>query len=488
MRLVRRRIGLFDATVSPRDYFALGLILTLLKQVLDRLVATRMFGRPWSLWRYALTGEIGGLFSLNRDDQIFYASMLAVALPFIVIGVVLTVQRLRDAGWPLWYTLLFFAPLPMNVIFFIIFCLMPSKPALSQPAVADMVGPVKPAQPERAAGTRPHFNYLRALVAILIPLPVAWVMSYLGTHILRDYGWSMFVGLPFVLPMLSMVIYGAGREVNYGECFQLGSLWILLAFGWLTVAGFEGLICIVMLLPLAVPIVMLGVLIGYMIIEYGPGNPDELAKITTVLFAVLPAMFGAEHLTIPDPSLFTCETAVVVNAPPEVVWRYVVSFTDLAPPDEWIFRTGLAYPIRARIEGSGVGAVRRCEFSTGEFIEPIEVWDEPRLLKFAVTQNPPPMREWNPLFDVHPPHLDGFLISKSGQFLLTPLAGSRTILKGSTLYQHGLWPAEYWRLWSDPIIHRIHDRVLRHVKKLAELDETGRDLVRRAGLPRERKL
>jgi hypothetical protein len=133
-----------------------------------------------------------------------------------------------------------------------------------------------------------------------------------------------------------------------------------------------------------------------------------------------------------------------------------------------VFHTGLAYPIRARIEGTGAGAIRRCEFSTGSFVEPIEVWDEPKLLRFTVTSNPPPMREWNPLFEIHPPHLDGFLVSKWGEFHLTPLTGGRTHLRGSTLYQHGLWPASYWRLWSDPIIHRIHDRVLRHIKRLSE--------------------
>ena len=113
----------------------------------------------------------------------------------------------------------------------------------------------------------------------------------------------------------------------------------------------------------------------------------------------------------------------------------------LTRPNDWLFRTGVAYPIRARIEGTGVGAVRHCEFSTGAFVEPIEVWDEPRLLRFAVTSNPAPMKEWNPLFEIHPPHLDGFLVSKRGQFLLTPLPGGKTLLKGSTLYQHGLWPA-----------------------------------------------
>ena len=31
-----------------------------------------------------------------------------------------------------------------------------------------------------------------------------------------------------------------------------------------------------------------------------------------------------------------------------------------------------------------------------------------------------------------------------------------------------MWPAFYWRLWSDAIIHRIHLRVLNHIKELAE--------------------
>jgi hypothetical protein len=78
------------------------------------------------------------------------------------------------------------------------------------------------------------------------------------------------------------------------------------------------------------------------------------------------------------------------------------------------------------------------------------------------------MQEWNPFFDIHPPHLDGFLVAKNGEFRLTALPGGKTLLTGSTLYQHGLWPASYWRTWSDPIIHAIHNRVLKHIKMLAE--------------------
>ena len=106
--------------------------------------------------------------------------------------------------------------------------------------------------------TRPRFSYKRAILAILIPLPVAAAVVYFGTHILRDYGWSLFVGLPFVLPMLSVVIYGFGREVTRWDCFWIAVLWMLLAIVLLVATAFEGLICIIMMLPLAVPIVVLG--------------------------------------------------------------------------------------------------------------------------------------------------------------------------------------------------------------------------------------
>lgn len=452
----------FGGTTSPVRYLTVGILLTLIKQALDKLVATQVFGRPWSPLSYALTGQIGGLFSLDRDDQLFYATMLALSLPFLAVGVVLTVRRLRDAGWPLWLVACSFAPMPINIVFFILLSIVPSRLATS--GTLGDIGDV----PVEAKAIRRPLSYGRAFSAILIPLPVAAAVSYFGTHVLRDYGWSLFVGLPFVLPMLSVVIYGLGREVTAGQCLSIGWLWLLVAILAMIATAFEGLICILMMLPIAIPIVMLGSIIGYFIVALGSRRPGELGKVALVLLALLPTMVGAEHLTTPEPLLFTCETSTVVDAPPEAVWRHVVTFSDLDEPDDWLFRAGVAYPIRARIEGTGVGAVRRCEFSTGAFVEPIEVWDEPKLLRFVVTSNPAPMREWNPLFEIHPPHLDGFLVSKRGQFQLTPMAGGKTLLRGSTLYQHGLWPASYWRMWSDPIIHRIHDRVLGHIKTLSE--------------------
>jgi len=85
-----------------------------------------------------------------------------------------------------------------------------------------------------------------------------------------------------------------------------------------------------------------------------------------------------------------------------------------------------------------------------------------------VTANPPPMEEWTPYRAIHPRHLNGYLVSNGGQFLLEPLEDGRTRLSGTTWYRHSMWPEGYWKLWSDAVIHRIHLRVLRYIKARTE--------------------
>jgi hypothetical protein len=185
------------------------------------------------------------------------------------------------------------------------------------------------------------------------------------------------------------------------------------------------------------------------------------------MFLVLPTATVPFDINA-QPPVYEVRSSIEIGAPPEKVWQHVVTVSEIPEPEEWYFQTGLAYPMRARMEGTGVGAVRYCDFSTGPVVEPIVTWDEPRLLRFRVSENPAPMREWSFYDHVVPKHLHGYFVSKQGQFRLTRLPNDRTLLEGTSWYQHGLWPSQYWRLWSDAIIHRIHWRVLGHIRSLSE--------------------
>jgi len=174
-----------------------------------------------------------------------------------------------------------------------------------------------------------------------------------------------------------------------------------------------------------------------------------------------------EAASLPPPPLLHVRSEVIVNAPIQTVWNNVISFPKISPPQQLMFKAGIAYPIDAEISGRGVGAVRHCNFSTGEFVEPITTWDEPRLLQFSVAKEPEPMKELSP-YKIHPPHLEGYLKCERGEFRLIPLPGGRTEMIGTTWYRDNIWPQEYWSLYSNAIIHNIHMRVLNHIKTVSE--------------------
>ncbi len=182
---------------------------------------------------------------------------------------------------------------------------------------------------------------------------------------------------------------------------------------------------------------------------------------------VLPLLAGGESLLL-EPTERVVSSSVEIDAPPEVVWQNVIAFPELPEQREWFFRLGIACPERARIVGHGVGATRYCEFTTGAFVEPITVWDQPRRLAFDVTEQPDPMFELSPYRHVHPPHLDHSLRSHRGEFRLVALDDGRTRLEGRTWYSVAIYPQFYWQLLSDELIGRIHHRVLTHIKSRSE--------------------
>ena len=480
--LVRR-----PALISRPRFFLIGTGLFVLKFLIDRLVARHVFGRDWSLRSYLIPEQAYTVASLPASDVWFFLAMLGVAVPFVVVGLAVTVRRLRDAGLSLRLAALFFVPF-LNLLFFAILSLLPSLPVAALatastsagdgPATGGAPPPPLPRYPRRASapqgdGTGPLARIMplnpaaSGFVASLLVFPLGPATAALAVFVMQNYGWGLFVGLPFVAGLLATLLHTHRAHRSFGSCVGVSIIALVGCGVGILCFAIEGAICLIMLFPLAVPIALVGAAVGFSIQR----RPAVLARGFPVemmgLLVVLPLLMGAEGLVKPAASVFAVTTSLEVDAPPAAVWRHVVTFSDIAPPTDWFFATGVAYPVRARIDGSGVGAVRYCEFSTGPFVEPITAWDEPRLLKFDVTHNPPPMREWGP-FDIHPPHLENYLMSHGGQFRLVELPGGRTRLEGTTWYQHHMFPEAYWRLWSDYVIGRIHRRVLIHVKDLSE--------------------
>jgi uncharacterized membrane protein YhaH (DUF805 family) len=457
----------WQGTVDRVPYLVLGTVLMVIKFGLDWLVAGLVFGRAWHPFHYLmLPHEAARIDQVKFEDRVFYAALLLLALPFVWCGVALTLRRLRATGLPAALVVLFFVPV-VNLVFFLVLGLLPSKPAQEErPRLPRLVGLRKVHY--RVAGDKAAAS---GAVALIFTVPLGLGLTLLSVEVLGNYGWGLFVGLPFAVGMISVLLYGFQQPRDLGTSLLVAVLSIAFLGAALLALAFEGAVCLLMAAPIAVALGVMGGIVGWAI-QLRPWNAGEVPCVVLALTLALPALMGAEYSAGLEPPPLEVTTTVEIDAPPETVWKHVVSFAELPEPDDWFFRTGAAYPMRAEIDGQGVGAVRHCVFSTGAFVEPIDVWDEPRRLGFTVAEQPPPLKEWSP-WDTHPPHLDHYLVSQRGQFLLTPLPGGRTRLEGTTWYTNKMWPAAYWQLWSDMAIHRIHLRVLDHIKRLCEREQAA---------------
>ena len=295
--------------------------------------------------------------------------------------------------------------------------------------------------------------------------------TYVSTFADHSYGLALFLVVPFFVGFLAVLVLDYLQPASLNAAITVSALSVLLLGLLMIEFAMEGAICLVMALPIAVPLAIFGGLIAYTL----RNKPVAQSPITFFLLAaIVPSGSALEREFQLVPDTFIVSTVIDLAASPERVWNAVLHPAKLAAPSQLLFRAGVAYPLASHIEGVGLGATRYCDFSTGKLVEPVTLWDDRHRLRFTVASNPLPMQEWTPYAQLHPAHLDGFLVSRQGEFQLEPLPGGGTRLRATTWYQDRLQPARYWRWWSDYIIHQVHQMVLENIRERSSLPETAR--------------
>ena len=167
-----------------------------------------------------------------------------------------------------------------------------------------------------------------------------------GAYLLSStgiYGVTLFAIIPTLGGMLGAAVYRARTRTQaavagLSACVVATSAFLLL--------GLEGIICILMTLPSSL---LFGSLGGLLYLRMVTG---ATAKMRAGLL-VLPLSMGYD--TAAQPPVYEVTSIIEINAPAERVWRNIVSFPGLAEPEEWHFKTGIAYPTGTRLNGTGIG-------------------------------------------------------------------------------------------------------------------------------------
>ena len=249
-----------------------------------------------------------------------------------------------------------------------------------------------------------------------------------------------------------------------GWWYRLFAPWIPVIAGVFTTAltGVEGMACIIMGLPILLPLATLGGLLGAWI---RPRSPVSIAA-----FALLPFVSGGIERGIPEPiALRSVESTIDIAASPQRVWATIVQVPPIAPeevPDALYLRLGFPRPIAATIDGAGVGAMRRATFAGNlVFHETVTDWQEPRLLSFRIaaqTDSIPPTT-----LDEHVTIGGEYFDVLQGTYLIEPTAsGVRLHLRSDLRVSTHFNP--YAGQWADAIMRSIQETILAVEKERAE--------------------
>jgi len=276
------------------------------------------------------------------------------------------------------------------------------------------------------------------------------------------YGWGLFVLTPFLVGVTTAYLANRATPLRAGRTAALVLQAAALGCLSLILLAWEGLICVIIAAPLGALVAILGGLIGRLLARLRAGGSTPIMAVST-----LPLVFALDA-ALPPSVMIESRDGIVISAPPADVWRALTTSDEIRPEAGFMFRLGLAYPVRARIVGAGVGGERRGEFSTGTARERITRWEPDRRLAFAVLSQPPVMAEFSPYEEVHAPHRQGYFETVSTEFSLQALPDGRTRLEVSAVHVLRLDPVPYWEPIARWAIAQNTARVLVHMRERAE--------------------
>ena len=411
----------FEGKIRPVPY-ALWSITCFFSQHLLILVLLQSRPLPPS-WQFYIL-PLRSL-ALVRSSEATLILALAYGLLVAWVLAALAFRRATDANVSEWIAAAAIVPV-VQIPAILFLCASPSRTSVRPPPLpGDLDGG--------------NVQWVPAAQGVIAGVALTLLSVAVGALIFGVYGYGMFVVSPFVIGAVAAYFANRKRDVGAPATARIALGATLLGGVSLVVTALEGALCIVMASPLAIPVALVGGLLGRSIARAG----RRPIRDTLSGFALLPIVFATEY-AFPRMTTFETYQTIGVNAAPEMVWNAIVRMDTIDEPLALPFHLGVAYPLRGEVLGEGVGAKRRGEFSTGIAVERVTEWIRGQRLAFVVENDVPAMQEISPYREVHAPHAVGYFRTTLTSFDLARRPDGSTEIIERTFHQLKLDPAYYW--------------------------------------------
>jgi len=280
---------------------------------------------------------------------------------------------------------------------------------------------------------------------------------------------AFIIGVPLALGFITVWF---GEDQNKGNW----GLWIIMPWVATTAClvcalalAWEGLICIILLLPIALFLSSIGGLLAGICLKIVKSRRDRnycVAIVALLPFAVAPI----EQLKSAGSEIRTAPTQIKIHASTRTVWnqiRSVPMITEKEQSFSFSHMIGFPRPLEAKLEGEGVGAVRYATFEKGVlFVETINEWDEPRRLSFSIradTKSIPPKT-----FDEHVIIGGRYFDVLTGTYWIDDIGNGDVILHLNSSQRLSTRFNFYSHFWTEYLMADLQNYILAIIKKRCE--------------------
>jgi hypothetical protein len=280
-------------------------------------------------------------------------------------------------------------------------------------------------------------SFRLSIILTLIFLGTGFIFLHFG---MTGYGWVFFVLLPVVLG-ISIGALPSKPMAYLGLVIAI----IVLLVGLVTM-GLEGIVCVIMILPIVLPLIFIVSIIIHLLKRY-----DEIKKFDNVPVLILPLLIFI--MGVPIEKQLTQEKKTVIEVKSEIFFNYsntkvydaIKSVDTLVAKKPFLMKLDLPVPQKCVLEKEEVGSLRTCYFSGGRIIERITALEKGKLLKMEVIKYELTGRKWL-----------GF---KEAIYLFDSLGINRCKMTRITTYTSELKPRLYWQPLEQMGIEQEHEYV-----------------------------
>lgn len=287
-----------------------------------------------------------------------------------------------------------------------------------------------------------RFNGL-SLVSWLITV----VILTLGFFFLHfgpvSYGSTFFMIFPFAV---GFSIGTLDSEQRFFATFGLG---LIAFFGLLLAGALEGLVCVIMALPIFFIMGVLGYAARNQFLKMKAKDSNRL-MVSLAPLVILLVLDPIEQMILPEPEVITIENSILLNYPADLVFDEVKQMDKLDADKPIGLMLGLPSPYKCVLEADTIGAKRNCLFSNGKIVAEITKYEKGKVLEMDVVDYTLTGRDWFEFVDA--------------TYTFKEVGGQTRITRTSS-YKSILNPRFYWQPLESWGIDQEHEFVLNSLKK-----------------------